>query len=254
MSLSWPRQHNSPLDADADARSLVWTAVNDRFGERHWRAVLERAEALANGRHRPVALPDVLRRQGRNRGRVRVGWEAQSPADLPTVSDVLSPFDDAATIAGIIASTQRSLELAVIGLNLCPFAKAVYVNRQIRYAVTAATTVEEFLAGLRHELELLGQAKPEEIETTLLIDPQVVSDFMLNRHSVPYLKKGRAGGSGAFRRAHWHTMRGLRCRGRVTRPPRRAPVSASPVAWIIPRYSRRYQPKRNWTAGMTGSG
>ena len=63
-------------------------------------------------------------------------------ACLPAMSDVLTPFDDAATTAAVIASTQRWLEQAVIGLNLCPFAKAVYVKRQIRYAVTAATTAE----------------------------------------------------------------------------------------------------------------
>jgi len=94
------------------------------------------------------------------------------------MSDVLTPFDDAATTAAAIASTQRWLERAVIGLNLCPFAKAVYVKRQIRYAVTAATTAEELLAELRHELELLGQANPEEVETTLLIHPQAMTDFI----------------------------------------------------------------------------
>lgn len=100
---------------------------------------------------------------------------AQTPALLPTVSDVLNPFDDATTV---VASTCRWLELAVIGLNLCPFAKAVYVKRQIRYAVTAATTDEELHAELRHELELLGQANPEEVETTLLIHPRVMTDFI----------------------------------------------------------------------------
>lgn len=94
------------------------------------------------------------------------------------MSYVLSPFDDAATTDGVIASTQRWLERAVIGLNLCPFAKAVYVKRQIRYAVTAATTAAELLAELRHELELLGQANPEEVDTTLLIHPQVMTDFI----------------------------------------------------------------------------
>ncbi len=94
------------------------------------------------------------------------------------MSDVLTPFDDAATTASVIASTQRWLERAVIGLNLCPFAKAVYVKRQIRYAVTAAATAEALLAELRHELELLGQANPEEVETTLLIHPQVMTDFI----------------------------------------------------------------------------
>jgi hypothetical protein len=80
------------------------------------------------------------------------------------MSEVLTPFDDTAISADAIASTQRWLERAVIGLNLCPFAKAVYVKRQIRYAVTAATTVKALLAELRHEIEVLGQADPEDID------------------------------------------------------------------------------------------
>jgi hypothetical protein len=91
---------------------------------------------------------------------------------------VLFPFDDAATAASVIAATQRWLERAVIGLNLCPFAKAVYVKRQIRYALTAAATADELLAELRHELELLGTANPEEVDTTLLIHPQVMTEFI----------------------------------------------------------------------------
>jgi hypothetical protein len=94
------------------------------------------------------------------------------------VSNILFPFADAATTAGAIVSTQRWLERAVIGLNLCPFAKAVYSKRQIRYAVTAATTAEELLAELRHELELLAAANPQEIDTTLLIHPQAMTDFI----------------------------------------------------------------------------
>ncbi len=94
------------------------------------------------------------------------------------MSDVRTPFDDAATVAGVIASTQHWLDVAVIGLNLCPFAKAVHVKRQIRYAVTAATTAEELRAELQHELDLLVQADPEAIETTLLIHPQAMIDFI----------------------------------------------------------------------------
>lgn len=94
------------------------------------------------------------------------------------MSDVLTPFDDAATTAGFIASTHHWLERAVIGLNLCPFAKAVYIKRQIRYAVTAAPTVEGLFAELRHELELLAQADPQELDTTLLIHPQVMTHFI----------------------------------------------------------------------------
>jgi uncharacterized protein len=96
----------------------------------------------------------------------------------PAMSDVRMPFDDPAITAGVIASTQCWLERAVIGLNLCPFAKAVYVKQQIRYAVTAATTVEVLLSELKHEIELLEQADPEQIDTTLLIHPQVLNDFI----------------------------------------------------------------------------
>ncbi|HSQ80557.1 MAG TPA: DUF1415 domain-containing protein [Casimicrobiaceae bacterium] len=94
------------------------------------------------------------------------------------MSNVLTPFDDAAATAAVVAATQRWLERAVIGLNLCPFAKAVHVKRQIRYAVTAATTAEELLAELRRELELLAQARPEEVDTALLIHPRAMTDFI----------------------------------------------------------------------------
>ena len=92
--------------------------------------------------------------------------------------NVLTPYDDAATVADVVAATQRWLEAAVIGLNLCPFAKAVHVKRQIRYAVTAAASAMELRAELQQELELLAGANPDEIETTLLIHPQAMTDFI----------------------------------------------------------------------------
>ena len=78
----------------------------------------------------------------------------------------------------VIAATQRWLERAVIGLNLCPFAKAVHVKNQIRYVVSAAQTPDELLRDLLRELEVLAEANPETIETTLLIHPQVLQDFL----------------------------------------------------------------------------
>jgi uncharacterized protein len=91
---------------------------------------------------------------------------------------VLTPFDDAPTVEAVIASTRHWLEAAVIGLNLCPFAKAVHVKRQIRWAVTAATTEAELLAELRHELEFLAHADPDETDTTLLIHPRAMTGFI----------------------------------------------------------------------------
>lgn len=80
--------------------------------------------------------------------------------------------------AQVIAATQEWLEKAVIGLNLCPFAKAVHVKRQIRYVVTDAASEETLLVDLLQELELLYDADPEQVETTLLIHPYVLTDFL----------------------------------------------------------------------------
>jgi hypothetical protein len=78
----------------------------------------------------------------------------------------------------IIAATQHWLEKAVIGLNLCPFAKAVHVKKQIRYVVSAATTPEALLEELMNELRMLQDADPDKIDTTLLIHPGVFADFL----------------------------------------------------------------------------
>ena len=78
----------------------------------------------------------------------------------------------------IIARTQHWLEKAVIGLNLCPFAKAVHAKRQIRYTVSAARTPEALLADLAKSLESLAAADPAKVDTTLLIHPYVLADFL----------------------------------------------------------------------------
>lgn len=78
----------------------------------------------------------------------------------------------------IRARTEQWLTQAVIGLNLCPFAKAVHVKNQIRYAVSDARTPEALLAELVQELALLRDTDPAQVDTTLLIHPQVLSDFL----------------------------------------------------------------------------
>ncbi|WP_019559521.1 DUF1415 domain-containing protein [Caldimonas taiwanensis] len=78
----------------------------------------------------------------------------------------------------VIARTRHWLERAVIGLNLCPFAKAVHVRGQIRWVVSAATTTEALLQNLRAELQWLAQADPAAVDTTLLIHPHVLTDFL----------------------------------------------------------------------------
>ncbi|MCX2863069.1 DUF1415 domain-containing protein [Paucibacter sp. PLA-PC-4] len=78
----------------------------------------------------------------------------------------------------IEADTRAWLEKAVIGLNLCPFAKSVHVNNRLRYVVSGATSPEELLKELAKELLLLRRSDPDEIETTLVIHPQVLQDFL----------------------------------------------------------------------------
>jgi hypothetical protein len=77
----------------------------------------------------------------------------------------------------VLAATRAWIERAVIGLNLCPFARAVYVKGQIRYAVTAARTDRALLDDLERELRALADATPEAVETTLLIHPRVLQEF-----------------------------------------------------------------------------
>ena len=80
--------------------------------------------------------------------------------------------------AQVIAATRRWLEKAVIGLNLCPFAKAVHAKDQIRYIVSGAHAPQALLEDLLRELQWLQSADPAQTETTLLIHPGVLGDFL----------------------------------------------------------------------------
>jgi uncharacterized protein len=78
----------------------------------------------------------------------------------------------------LFADTQTWLTRAVIGLQLCPFAKAVHLKNQIRYVVSHAKEPQALLDTLAHELQYLAQADPQVSETTLLIHPDVLTDFL----------------------------------------------------------------------------
>ena len=77
-----------------------------------------------------------------------------------------------------IETTRRWLERAVIGLNLCPFAKGVHLKNRIRWVVSTATDETALRDDLVRELLWLRDADPEVTETTLLIHPQVLGDFL----------------------------------------------------------------------------
>jgi hypothetical protein len=80
--------------------------------------------------------------------------------------------------AQVIARTRAWLEQAVIGLNLCPFAKAVHAKGRIRWVVSAATRSEDLRAELGAELRRLADTPIDVVETTLLIHPHVLADFL----------------------------------------------------------------------------
>lgn len=78
----------------------------------------------------------------------------------------------------VLDQTRQWLEKAVIGLNLCPFAKAVYVKNQVRLVVSHARHVDDLLEELDRELDLLVATPPEQVDTTLLIHPTLFDDFL----------------------------------------------------------------------------
>lgn len=86
--------------------------------------------------------------------------------------------DAAPDAVEVITRTRRWLEQAVIGLNLCPFAKAVHAKGRIRWVVSAATRAQDLRAELADELRRLADAPIEVVETTLLIHPRVLHDFL----------------------------------------------------------------------------
>jgi hypothetical protein len=75
------------------------------------------------------------------------------------------------------AETLAWVTRAVVGLNLCPFAKAPLVKGQIRCAVSDVADAQALLGVLRDELEALAEASPDQIETTLVVHPNVLTDF-----------------------------------------------------------------------------
>jgi hypothetical protein len=88
------------------------------------------------------------------------------------------PGHSAITDQAVLEQTRHWLEKAVIGLNLCPFAKAVYVKNQVRLVVSHARHADDLLDELDRELDLLVATPADEVDTTLLIHPTLFDDFL----------------------------------------------------------------------------
>lgn len=90
----------------------------------------------------------------------------------------MSDIPDSPLSATVVHDTRVWLERAVIGLNLCPFAKSVHVKGQVHYAVSRAHDAEALRADLETELLALMAVPAAERDTTLLIAPDCLADFL----------------------------------------------------------------------------
>lgn len=96
----------------------------------------------------------------------------------PSPSNSFITADVRAEDAPVIEATRRWVERAVVGLNLCPFARAPMVQQKIRYVVSQASDTEALLDDLLGELQSLNAVDADTCETTLLIHPNVLADFL----------------------------------------------------------------------------
>jgi hypothetical protein len=78
----------------------------------------------------------------------------------------------------VLEVTRRWVQRAVIGLNLCPFAKSVEVKQQVRYAVSHASRTKPLLVDLKRELLALAATDQATLDTTLLVVPDGFAEFL----------------------------------------------------------------------------
>ncbi len=97
---------------------------------------------------------------------------------VPPKIHLMTPLHPHPQASLVEQDTRVWLERAVIGLNLCPFAKAVHVKGQIHYAVSQARTARELLKDLIFELKELVAQDASVRDTTLLIAPDCLADFL----------------------------------------------------------------------------
>ena len=86
--------------------------------------------------------------------------------------------EDLGTDDPVIVATREWVVRAVIGLGLCPFAHAPHRDGRIRFVHTRVTTQSALADLLADELERLSQSSRDEIETTLIVHPGVLGDFL----------------------------------------------------------------------------
>ena len=128
------------------------------------------------------ARKETARSSAETQERTRAATKGSSQERCVESTDVNlgpTPSDDGEieNDSQIIAATQRWLEKAVIGLNLCPFAAGAHLRKQIRYTVSSQQRNAGLVIDLAHELRFLHDTDPVLCETSLLIHPQVLTNF-----------------------------------------------------------------------------
>ena len=78
----------------------------------------------------------------------------------------------------VVADTRHWLRRAVIGLNLCPFAKSVDIKDQVHYAISRSVGFKDLLEDLKQELNSLAALDAATRDTTLFIAPEALADFL----------------------------------------------------------------------------
>jgi hypothetical protein len=111
-----------------------------------------------------------------------------------------------ATAEAAVTDTRRWLERAVVGLNLCPFAKTVMVKQQVHFAATEADDAAGVLEALARELDALVALDADQRDTTLLAIPQGMEDFLTFLDVVARAERmvRKRGLDGVIQVAHFH--------------------------------------------------
>lgn len=110
------------------------------------------------------------------------------------------------TAAIALEDTRRWLERAVVGLNLCPFAKAVMVKGQVHFAASEAQDSDDILAAFTQELDELVARDASERDTTLLVLTEAMDDFLAFLDVVAKAERivRKRGLEGVIQVAHFH--------------------------------------------------
>ncbi len=87
-------------------------------------------------------------------------------------------LNERADAQAVEAAVQDWLQRVVVGVNLCPFAARPLQRGQVRFCVTEADDKRLLLGDLQAELERMDQTPANELETTLVIIPRLLGNFL----------------------------------------------------------------------------